>query len=167
MKNRKYRHVLARLRTSSHNLEIERGRHTRPVTPADLRICTVCNVVEDEEHLLLHCVKYAEERNVLFSKIVIAFPDFNNLSSNDKLVFLISSQDPYILTLVAKFLYSCFQQRNGHAWYLRLLLYFTNFYMFLWGRCEPHYSGGIPNAAWILWFSSLRGKVANLVYIPF
>ena len=95
MKNRKYRHALAKLRTSSHNLEIERGRHTRPVTPADLRICTVCNVVEDEEHLLLHCVKYAEERNVLFSKIVIAFPDFNNLSSNDKLVFLISSQPLY------------------------------------------------------------------------
>ena len=130
VKNRKYRHALAKLRTSSHNLEIERGRHTRPVTPADLRICTVCNVVEDEEHLLLHCVKYAEERNVLFSKIVIAFPDFNNLSSNDKLVFLISSQDPYILTLVGKFVYSCFQQRNGHAWYLRLLLCFTNFTCF-------------------------------------
>ena len=73
VKNRKYRHALAKLRTSSHNLEIERGRHTRRATPADLRICTVCNVVGDEEHLLLHCVKYAEERHVLFSKIIMAF----------------------------------------------------------------------------------------------
>ena len=102
LKNRKYRHALAKLRTSSHNLEIERGRHSRPATPADLRICTVCNVVEDEEYMLLHCVKYAEERNVLFPKIAIAFPDFNNLSSNDRLVFLIILQDPYILTLVGK-----------------------------------------------------------------
>ena len=103
------------MRPSSLKLEIEHGRHTRPVIPADLRICTVCNIVEDEEHLLLHCVKYAEERNVLFSKIVIAFPDFNNLSSNDKLVFLISLQNPYILMLVGKFVCSRFQQRTGHA----------------------------------------------------
>ena len=75
VKNRKYRHTPAKLRTSSHNLEIELGRHIRPVTPADLRICTVSNVVENEEHMLLHCAKYAAERNVLFSKIVIAFPD--------------------------------------------------------------------------------------------
>ena len=87
VKNRKYRYALAKLHTSSHNLEIERGRHTRPVTPADLRICNVCNVVADEEHLPLHCVKYAEERSVLFSKIAIAFSDFHTLSSNDKRLF--------------------------------------------------------------------------------
>ena len=52
VQNRKYRHALAKLLTSSDNLEIERRRHTWPVTPADLCICTACNVVEDEEHLL-------------------------------------------------------------------------------------------------------------------
>ena len=111
VKNRKYRHALAKMRTSS-LLAIERGWCTRPVNPADLRICTVCNVVEDEEHLLLHCVKYAEERNVLFSKIVIAFPDFNNLSSNDKLVFLNSLQDPYIVMLVE----NCLQLIPAKKW---------------------------------------------------
>ena len=47
-------------------IEIERGWHMRPLTPADLRICTVCNVVEDEKHMLLHCVNIAKERIVPF-----------------------------------------------------------------------------------------------------
>ena len=51
-----YWHALAKLSTSSHNLEIERGRHTRPVTPADLRVCTACNV--DEEHWRLHRIAH-------------------------------------------------------------------------------------------------------------
>ena len=101
----------------------------RPVTPADLRICTVCSVVEDEEHLLSHCVKYAEERIVLFSKIVIAFPDFNNLSSNDKLVFLISLQDPYILTLVGKFVSSKEMDMPDICDFYYILHFFICFYV--------------------------------------
>ena len=31
-------------------LEIERGRHTRPVTPVENRRCPVCNVIENELH---------------------------------------------------------------------------------------------------------------------
>ena len=71
-------------------------------------------IVGDEEHLLLHCVKYAKERNDLFSKSIIAFPDFQNLSSHDKHVFLMILQHPYILKLVGEFVYSRFQQRNVH-----------------------------------------------------
>ena len=84
----------------------------RPVTPADLRICNVCKVVD--RGLRTFAFALREICNVLFSKIAIAFPDFQNLSFNDKLVSFISLQDPYILTLVGKLFYSCFQQRNGH-----------------------------------------------------
>ncbi len=50
--DRKY---LARLRTSSHNLKIETGRHTRPKTPVENRVCQHCNILEDEFHFLLMC----------------------------------------------------------------------------------------------------------------
>ena len=40
--NRNQRSYLTRLRVSSHNLAIERGRHTRPITPIDQRICNYC-----------------------------------------------------------------------------------------------------------------------------
>ena len=39
VKNPKYRIAISRFRASSHMLEIERGRHTRPITPLDGRLC--------------------------------------------------------------------------------------------------------------------------------
>ncbi len=50
--DRKY---LARLCTSSHNLKIETGRHTRPKTPVENRVCQHCNILEDELNFLLMC----------------------------------------------------------------------------------------------------------------
>ena len=39
---RKYRRAIAQIRPSSHTLQIERGRHTKPKTPRDLRLCSYC-----------------------------------------------------------------------------------------------------------------------------
>ena len=50
VKESKYRIEISRLRASSHVLEIERGRYTRPKTPITERLCPFCNVVEDEQH---------------------------------------------------------------------------------------------------------------------
>ena len=42
IRNRNQQSFLSRLRVSSHNLAIERGRYTRPVTPIEQRFCTYC-----------------------------------------------------------------------------------------------------------------------------
>ena len=52
------RKVIARLRCSSHELEIERGRHKKKIR--ENRLCLVCpeKAIEDENHFLSHCVAY-------------------------------------------------------------------------------------------------------------
>ena len=57
----KYVVSLCRLRTSSHLLEIERGRYNVPKTPVECRICRQCtsSSVEDEKHFIITCEKYA------------------------------------------------------------------------------------------------------------
>ena len=62
IKNPKYRHSFARFRSSSHPLEIEKGRHTNPIIPLENRICTICNVIEDELHFLINCSLYNEKK---------------------------------------------------------------------------------------------------------
>ena len=48
---------------SSHRLCIEAGRWNRPhPTPREQRLCTVCNQLEDEYHLLFECSLYNDER---------------------------------------------------------------------------------------------------------
>ena len=52
--------MIAGLRTSSHNLQIEMGRRTR--TPKEERKCLCC-AIEDEEHFLLRCNLYKDIRD--------------------------------------------------------------------------------------------------------
>ena len=60
IKDFKLRKCLSQFRLSSHSLDIEKGRHSKPKVPLERRICSFCknNSVEDEEHFLLHCTHY-------------------------------------------------------------------------------------------------------------
>ena len=51
-----HRSLLSRWRLSCLDLAIETGRYTD--TPAELRLCSLCNVVEDENHVLFICSRY-------------------------------------------------------------------------------------------------------------
>ena len=70
LKNHKYRTAVSQLRTSSHTLAIERGRHSRPKVHISDRTCNICGVLEDETHFLIHCSLYRRERETLFSIIL-------------------------------------------------------------------------------------------------
>ena len=57
------RKVIAKLRCSSHVLNIEKGRHKK--TTSESRLCTLCNqnAIEDENHFLTSCQIYTTLRN--------------------------------------------------------------------------------------------------------
>ena len=52
--------MIAKLRMSCHNLQIEMGRRTN--IPRDLRLCCCGEEIEDESHFLLRCRLYSEVR---------------------------------------------------------------------------------------------------------
>ena len=97
---------------SSHVLEIERGRYQKPKVPRDLRLCRICNVVEDEEHFVTSCSINHGERSLLYSIMTNKIPYFGTLSDNENFLFLITNNDPQILTWFGKFLHRSFIIRN-------------------------------------------------------
>ena len=44
VKDQRYRTAITKLRASSHILEIERGRYSKPIVPSHLRMCKKCNI---------------------------------------------------------------------------------------------------------------------------
>ena len=56
VKNTNFRKMFTRLRTSSHFLEIERGRYVNK-SECD-RLCALCNTVENEFHFVMVCPLY-------------------------------------------------------------------------------------------------------------
>ena len=60
---------LCKLRVSSHRLKIETGKWTKPnKTPIDARKCKMSNVLVDEYHFILECVRYSDIRNAYINK---------------------------------------------------------------------------------------------------
>ena len=84
VKESKYRMAISRLRASSHPLEIERGRYTKPKTPITERLCPCCNAVEDEHHFLLNCKIYDLDRDIMFFKISTKYENICEIESRNK-----------------------------------------------------------------------------------
>ena len=76
--NDELRTKITRWRLSCHKLRIETGRYTHPITPRDLRLCKVCNVIEDESHALFHCSAHMFIR-IKYSSLLNSYTTVNQI----------------------------------------------------------------------------------------
>ena len=108
----KYRVALSKLRPSSHNLEIERGRYVWPKKILDERVCILCKVVDDKIHFVTSCCANETERLSLYQKLITVDPEFTLLSNEDKFVYLMANRNQTVITWFAKCIYHSFHARN-------------------------------------------------------
>jgi len=102
----KHRIALTKLRVSCHHLAIETGRYHKPSPlPVEQRLCAVCNVVEDEVHLMCLCAHNAHLRRELFARVSHVYPHFSSLNPTNKLVFIMQIKEHYLTNRVATFVY--------------------------------------------------------------
>ena len=98
---------MTRLRVSSHRLNIEAGRWSRPqITTREERKCLVCNKLEEEYHFLFDCALYDSERNSHIK------PYFRRRPNMAKAVELLRSTNKSVLNNLAILIYKSFQIRN-------------------------------------------------------
>ena len=83
--------AISQLRCSSHILNVEKGRYTRPRTPLDERLCNMCNCVDDELHFITACAVNVNERRALYDKLIDKFPEFGHLCDLEKMYFCLPS----------------------------------------------------------------------------
>ena len=57
-----YRKIITRWRLSNHKLKIETGKYSRPVVQRVNRVCSICNILEDEDHVVFVCPAYQTVR---------------------------------------------------------------------------------------------------------
>ena len=115
VKKTQYRHSIAKLRCSSHALEIERGRHTSPKTPVADRKCLMCYEIEDERHFVLKCIINNAERECFFEKVSLIYNDFTDLEDEQKFLFIMTTNHPQCLKWLGKFLHDSFIRKYQHT----------------------------------------------------
>ena len=65
--------TMTRFRTGSHNLQIELGRHTNPITPRDQRHCKCGNGLQTLQHIIMDCILLQEPRRDIIATSVKEF----------------------------------------------------------------------------------------------
>ena len=93
----KYRIPLTKIRASSHDFAIERGRYTRPKTDPDQRLCTHCFEVKNEENFITNCQINAHERRTFLTKVSSKSPTFIQFNDHEKFIYLMSCKDRQML----------------------------------------------------------------------
>ena len=103
------RKLLTKLRVSDHSLEIEIGRYKK--IQREQRLCKTCQVLDDEKHFFLDCTLNNHIRLKLEQNIAEICPDYNQLSSLDKLKLILNpGQD--ILSNVVDYIKQGFELRK-------------------------------------------------------
>ena len=139
VRNRNQRCFLSRLRVGSHNLQIELGRHTRPVTPIEQRFCKFCppsasptctslpstalSMPRSEPavdtafpfHFLIQCPMFNPERNRLFDRLTQLNMNFSNLSLADKFKVMLCPTSAVMTKLIHRFIKHMFTTRGKYA----------------------------------------------------
>ena len=102
--NRNHKIALCRFRTSSHDLMIEKRRYFKPKIPRDERKCPHCkNEVENETHFLTQCTLYNEYRNKLYHEVRKTSNYFDNMTSEQKFIFIMTNENEKIMQNLAKY----------------------------------------------------------------
>ena len=105
----KHRAALTKLRVSCHKLAIETGRYHKPAPlPVAQRLCSVCDVIEDEIHFICDCIRNAHLRWKLFSSVSAQFTHFPSLNSLEKFILLMRLNDTYLIRELASFIHASF-----------------------------------------------------------
>ena len=99
---------MIKLRVSSHRLEVETGRWTRPVsTPFNGRKCRICDKLEDEFHFIFECLLYTELRQQYLHRYYIVSP------SMYKLTQLFDTNVKKFVRTLSIYIYRAFQLRQN------------------------------------------------------
>ena len=100
--------VLSKFRCSTHDLMIEKGRHTS--IDRDLRYCPICLIsnisVVDEAHLLFFCPSYENIRSLYFP------PRWLRNRNKESFCQIMATKSNLCIIRIAYFLYNAFKSRE-------------------------------------------------------
>ena len=85
-------------------MAVETGRHQKPKLPVEKRLCSECDVLEDEMHHLIICSKNETRRKALFNIACSKIDNVNNLDPASKFRELLLCKDLKIQKEIAVFL---------------------------------------------------------------
>ena len=102
VQNYRYRKAISSIRTSSHTLTVECGRHHN--IPLNMILCHACCMIDDEMHFITNCKINQVEQDILYCNIMQVDQSFMDLHA--------MTRNLQILTWLGKFIHRSLSARN-------------------------------------------------------
>lgn len=120
LKNKIDRAAICKIRISAHPLYIEQLRYKKKddeIIPKNERFCPLCKSgqIEDENHFILDCDIYKNQRDSFNNKILNITLDninFSRYNKDNKVKFLLNNNSYKILKLTSSFIIDCLKIRK-------------------------------------------------------
>ena len=97
-----YSNITIKFRLSDHCLQIEKGRHNRPITPREERFCPFCpESIKNEIHFLMECPAYSN-RDSFFHERSTLVPNFPLLNAEEKFKYLMLQENDSVNSIIIK-----------------------------------------------------------------
>ena len=122
LQNKKHRKALTRLRTSSHFLPIEKGRHSN--TKEQERFCKLCDdqAIGTEMHVLVHCrnITLSRWRREMLNSVYKYTNQLMYLPIEDQFIYMVMSHDKAVAEYIGKYTYELLEFHDTLPWSLKL-----------------------------------------------
>jgi hypothetical protein len=115
LSSHKLRSTLARLRLSSHCLNIESLRYSsNAYIPPEDRLCLQCHMaeIENEQHFVVCCPRYSLLRDNLFNPIIATNHFFTDYNVYQKFMWLMTNEALEFNQIFSQFIESCLKLRK-------------------------------------------------------
>ena len=100
LQQKKFRSAYAKFRSGVAPINIELCRYGLARIPVEERVCSHCNEIEDESHVLMYCPLYDDIRDQLTLSINDINPSLQDSSVQDQFIQLMSN--PIYYRVVSK-----------------------------------------------------------------
>lgn len=109
------RKSLSKFRLSDHNLKIETDRYSKTYISPEQRLCNQCDakICEDELHFLVNCKHYEMLRTKLYDVLHVTNKYFTTYDTDNKFLWMITSENQCILKEVSHFIHEAMNIRNN------------------------------------------------------
>ena len=104
--------TFSKLRISSHDLHIEKGRHRKTILSE--RKCFLCNMaIENEKHFVKECASLSTCRKPFFDALDQIIPSFASKTVDEKFAFIMECKDYDIACVCVTNIWKMFRARDS------------------------------------------------------
>ena len=81
--------------------------------PLEPRLCNTCNHIEDENHIIMNCICFQTQREILFQEIIKVGVNWSTKDNKQQVQYIMAAKENNILYPITKYIKQIVYKRGN------------------------------------------------------